>query len=72
MRFTNNNGLIIIITGETSSRKSFIARKVLLQYPNVRPVTKYMTRKSRVDEVNKKDVLGDIPIEEVLKMGYSI
>ncbi len=66
----NSNDLIIVIVGETGSGKSFISRELLTKYPNVDIITKYTTRKSRVDEAGVLDVKGNISIDDIGKMDY--
>ena len=70
MNIDNSNDLIIIIVGETGSGKSFISREILTRYPNIEIITKYTTRKSRVDEKNVLDVKGNMSLEEISHMDY--
>ncbi len=66
----NSTDLIIIIVGETGSGKSFISRELLTKYPNIEIITKYTTRKSRVDEKKVLDVKGNMSLEEISHMDY--
>lgn len=68
--YNNSNDLIIVIVGETGSGKSFISRELLTKYPNIEIITKYTTRKSRVDESNALDVKGDISFDDISQMDY--
>jgi len=67
----NNNELIIVVVGETGSGKSFILRELLPNYPNIENITKYTTRKPRIDEYKVLDVKGDVPLEEIEQMEYN-
>ena len=66
-----NNDLIIVIVGETGSGKSWIMRDILSNYPNIKVIKKYTTRKSRVDEGSSIETQGNTPIEEVEQMEYT-
>lgn len=67
----NNNGLVIVITGESGSGKSYIQRNLLSKYPNIDIITKYTSRNSRIDENNVVDTVGGISIDEIRKMEYT-
>lgn len=60
----NSTDLIIILVGETGSGKSFISRELLNKYPNIEIITKYTTRKSRIDEKRVFDVKGNMSLVE--------
>ena len=62
--------LIIAIVGETGSGKSFITREIFPNYPSINIISKYTTRKSRVDEQNVMDVCGNRQKEEIETMEY--
>lgn len=62
--------LIVVLVGETGSGKSFISRELLPKYPNVEIITKYTTRKPRLDEKNVRDVHAGLTIKEVMEMDY--
>ena len=66
----NSNDLIIVIVGETGIGKSFISRELLTKYPNIEIITKYTTRKSRVDEAHVLDVKGDVSFDDICQMNY--
>jgi len=66
----NGNRIIIVVVGETGSGKSFITREILPKYPNIKIITKYTTRKSRVDEKNVMDVHGNMTEEQMENMHY--
>ncbi|MDE6292525.1 MAG: hypothetical protein K2L98_02460 [Bacilli bacterium] len=66
----NEDNLIIVIAGETGSGKSYLERVILPSYPNLEIVSKYTTRKPRIDENNVKDVRGGLEKEEIEAMDY--
>lgn len=63
--------LIIVITGETGSGKSYLERYIFPQYPNIEVLSKYTTRKPRIDEENVKDVHAGLSKDEVAAMDYT-
>lgn len=67
----SDNELLIVLTGESGSGKSYIQRDLLSKYPNVDIITKYTSRKSRIDENNVVDTIGNVPINEMRKMDYT-
>ncbi len=67
----NEQNLVIIITGETGSGKSYLDRFILPNYPNIEIVSKYTTRKPRVDEGNVKDVRAGLSKEKIDAMDYT-
>jgi len=66
----NDKNLIIVVVGETGSGKSFITREIFPKYPSIKILSKYTTRKSRVDEENVMDVCGNRQKEEIEIMEY--
>ena len=66
----NDKNLIIVVVGETGSGKSYITREIFPKYPSIKVLSKYTTRKSRVDEANVMDVRGNMSLEEISKMEY--
>lgn len=62
--------LIIVLVGESGSGKSFILREILSKYPNIELITKYTTRKSRIDESGVLDVRGNVSLEDICCMDY--
>lgn len=67
-----DNDLIIVITGESGSGKSWIIRELLSKYPNIDIMKKYTTRNSRVDEDGTNiETQGNMSFEEVSKMEYT-
>lgn len=67
----NEDNLIIVIAGETGSGKSYLERFIFPNYPNLEIVSKYTTRKPRVDESNVKDVHAGLSKEEIDAMDYT-
>lgn len=66
----DHKNLVIVVVGETGSGKSFITREIFPKYPMIKVLSKYTTRKSRVDEANAMDVRGNMSLEEISKMEY--
>ncbi len=66
----NEANFIIVIAGETGSGKSYLERVILPNYPNIEIVSKYTTRKPRIDESNVKDVRAGLTKEEIEAMDY--
>lgn len=66
----NEDNFIIVIAGETGSGKSYLERAILPNYPNLEIVSKYTTRKPRIDESNVKDVRAGLTKEEIEEMDY--
>ncbi len=62
--------MIVVVTGETGSGKSYIARNLLPQYPNIETIQKLTTRAPRSDEDGVVDIKGNATEEEVLSLEY--
>lgn len=67
----NEKNLIIVITGETGSGKSYLERFILPSYPNIEIVSKYTTRNPRTDETGVMDVHAGLSREDIESMDYT-